>query len=157
MKNIFKVIILIVFVIVITFLGCILFINKNIPNFKETSLYNYINFNYENIDKVVVKTVTLLGENCYKIDNDKGYDVLNSISIKKKSNMSCTDSDFYLEFYFKNGEHRQLYFECENFVYNDVRYLLKDDVVVYREDQLEFDEIKDNIIVISDDYKIKCE
>lgn len=155
MKSVIKIIMSLLLIILITIICCIVFI-PNVPNFKEMSEYKYIDNNKENIYEVIARTVTLLGEHCYKIDKDIGIEILNGISFKKKTNMTCTDSDMYLEFYFKNNEKRVLSFECGNMHYKDEKYILKNEVILYNEDQYVFDDITDGMIVVSEEDKIEC-
>ena len=155
MKKSLKFIIFLILVIFVTIACCFIFI-PDVPKFKESSEYKYLINNKNNVESVVVRTVTLLGERCYKIDNEKGYDILNDISFKKKTNMTCTDSDMYMEFYFKNDNKRILSFECGNLIYRDEKYKLKNEVILYNEDEFVPDKIKNGMIVISNDNLIEC-
>lgn len=155
MKNSLKVIIFLVFVIFVSITCCFIFI-PDVPKFKESSEYKYLIYNENNLESVVVRTVTLLGERCYKIDKEKGYDILNGISFKKKTNMTCTDSDMYMEFNFKNENKCILSFECGNLIYRDEKYKLKNEVILYNEDEFVPGKIKSGMIVISDDDMIEC-
>lgn len=155
MKDIFKVICLIFLIILITVICCFIFI-PNVSKFNETGLYKYIENNKDNVDEVIVRTVTLLGENCYKINILDGYNILNNISFKKKANMTCTDSDMYIEFYFKNNEKRILSFECGNMHYKDEKYELKNEVILYNKDQYVPSKINNGMIIVSDCDKVEC-
>lgn len=155
MKKSLKFILFLVLVIFVTIACCFIFI-PDVPNFKESSEYKYLINNKNNVESVVVRTVTLLGERCYNIDNEKGYDILNDISFKKKINMTCTDSDMYMEFYFKNDNKRILSFECGNLIYRDEKYKLNNEVILYNEDEFVPDKIKNGMIVISNDDLIEC-
>lgn len=155
MRDILKAIVSIILVIVITLICCILFLKPKL-NFKETSEFRYIENNKDNIEEIIVKTVTLLGEHCYKIDTNKGYDILNNIVIKKKSKFGCTDSDMYLEVYFNNGTSKTIFFECENLVYNNIKYELKDNILLVNKDEYMPDKITKNTIIISNKDKINC-
>lgn len=155
MKSILKVVFLLTIVIVITVIGCFIFI-PDVPKFKETSEFKYIDNKKDDVEEVIIRTVTLLGERCYKIESDKGYAVLNIISFKKKVNMTCTDSVMYLEFYFENGEHRELYFECGNLIYKDEKYELKEEIILYNEDEFVPDEITDSMIIVSNANRVEC-
>ena len=128
----------------------------NVSNFNETGLYKYIENNKDNVDQVIVRTVTLLGENCYKINTLDGYNILNNISFKKKTNMTCTDSDMYIEFYFKNNEKRILSFEFGNMHYKDEKYDLENEVILYNRDQYVPDKINNGMIIVSDSNKVEC-
>lgn len=155
MKRITKYLTIIIFAILITLILCFIFI-KDIPNFKETKEYMFIELNKNNIEKVIVKTNTLLGEHCYKIDNKKGYNILSNIEIKKEAKVTCTDSDMYLEFYFKNGKKRTLSFECENLKYNDKKYKLKENIILYNEDNYLPKKVTENMIIISNKDTVNC-
>ena len=155
MKDIFNVICLIFLIILITVICCFMFI-PNVSNFNETGLYKYIENNKDNVDQVIVRTVTLLGENCYKINTLDGYNILYNISFKKKTNMTCTDSDMYIEFYFKNNEKRILSFECGNMHYRDEKYDLENEVILYNKDQYVPDKINNGMIIVFDSNKVEC-
>jgi hypothetical protein len=156
MKDILKIIIPIILVIIITLICCHFFIKPNLLNFKETTEFRYIENNKNNIDEFIIKTVTLLGEHCYKIDINKGYDILNNTIIKKESKSRCMDSDMYLEIYFNNGTNRKILYECENLVYNNIRYELKNQILLVNKDEYMPDKITQNMIIISDKDKIAC-
>ena len=155
LKNIFKVIILLILVIIITLICCILFLKPKL-NFKETNEFVYIENNKDNIKEFIVKTDTLLGEHCYKIDIDKVYEILNNIIIKKESKTRCFDSDMYFEIYFNDGTHKTIFFECENLVYDNIRYELKDNILLVNKDEYIPNKITKNTIIISNEDKIIC-
>ena len=156
MKDILKVIVYIIVIMIITLICLKIFIKQNILNFKETKEFRYIEKNKDNISEFIVKTDTLLGEHCYKIDINKGYDILNNIIIKKEAKYMCTDSDYYLEVYFKNGTNKKILFECENLVYGGIRYQLKDEINLVNKDEYMPDKITKATIIISDEDKVEC-
>ena len=154
-KNIFKAIVSLILVILITLICCILFLKPKL-NFHETNEFIYIENNKDNIKEFIIKINTLLGEYCYKIDIDKGYDILNNIIIKKESNTRCMDSDMYFEIYFNNGISKTIFFECENLVYDNIRYELKENILLVNKDEYIPDKITKNTIIISNEDKITC-
>jgi len=156
MKTILKVIISIFLIIIITLVCCLIFIKPNTLNFQETQEFIYIEKNKNNINEIIIKTDTLLGEHCYKIDINKGYDILNNTIIKKESKYRCMDSDMYLEIYFNDGTNRKILYECENLVYNNTRYELKDTIFLVNKDEYIPDKITKNTIIISNKDKITC-
>ncbi len=95
----------------ITLIYLMLFIKCNVLDFKETKEFKYIQKNKNIIEKIIVRTDTLFREHCYKIDKNKGYNILNIIFIKREVNIHCMDSDTYLEVYFKDGTNRKILFE----------------------------------------------
>ena len=155
MKKIIKYISVIILVILVTLILCITFL-KDIPNFKETKEYIEIKHNKSKIDKVIVRTVGLLGEHCYQIDNKKAYNILENISIKKEKDIRCMDSDKYLDFYFKNNKKITLSFECEFLKYKDKRYKLKEDIIVYNKDEYLPKKITDSMIIVSNKDSVNC-
>lgn len=156
MKNILKFIIPIFLIIIITLICCIIFIKPNLLKFQETEEFRYVENNKDNIDKFIVKTVTLLGKNCYEIDSNKGYNILNDISLKKEVNVKTFDSDMYLEVYFNNDIKKSFYFEGENFVYNNKKYKLKNDIILINKDEYESDKITEDMVIVSNENKIEC-
>lgn len=155
MKDIFKIISVLLLVVLITIISCFIFI-PDVPKFNKTSEYKYIENNKNNLNEVIVRTVTLLGERCYKIDVSEGYNIFKNISFKKKANVTCTDSDMYMEFYFKNDSKRVLQFECGNLLYKGERYELKNKIVLYNSDEYLPDEIDEGMIIISNKDMVQC-
>lgn len=156
MKDSLKVIIPIILVMVITLICCKTFIKPNVPKFQETSDFRYIENNKDNIEMFIVKTNTLLGEHCYKIDIDKGYNVLKNISIKKEIQMTTFDSNMYLEIYFNNGKLKSFYFEGDNLVYNGKKYELNNNVILFNKDNYVPDKTTKTMIIISSKDEIEC-
>lgn len=156
MKDIFKIIAYIISIIFITLIICIFFIKPNQLNFKELSEFKYIDNNKNNIKEINIRTETLLGKHCYKIDIDKGYNTLNNLTIKKQSDIRCTDSDMYIDVYFNNEEKKSFKFECGNFVYNQKRYKLKKQILIYNKDEYLPEKITEDMIIISNEDKVEC-
>lgn len=156
MKNSLKVIVYIILVIIITILLCIIFIKPKVLNFKVTEEYQYIQNNRKNIEEIIIRTNTQLGKICYKLDPKKGYDTINNISIKKETEFWCSDSNLYLEFYFKDGVYKKIYFECENLVYDGINYELKDKILLVNKDEYIPDKVTKGMIFVSNEDKIEC-
>ena len=112
-----KKIIFIFLVMIATLILCFLFIKPKTLNFQNTEEFIYVENHIDDIDKFVIKSVTLLGEHCYLIDISKGYEILKNIDIKKETNMTITDSDRYFEIYFNSGKNLNFKFEGENLEY----------------------------------------
>ncbi len=156
MKDVIKVIIPIILVMIITLLFCKIFIKPKVFNFKETDNFKYIEKNKDNVEQFVVRTITLLGEYCYEINIDKGYNALNNISIKKETNMHTFDSDMYLEIYFKDETLKSFYFEGDNLVYNNKKYELDNKVILVNKDEYMPDKITKGMIIVSDKDRVEC-
>lgn len=103
----------------------VLFWSINKFSLQSTDEFKYVADNIENVDKFVVETDTLLGKHCYLLDTTEGFNALKSVKIKKKVDTLTTDSDTYYKIYFNDGEVKLFKFEGENFVYNDNKYSLK--------------------------------
>lgn len=151
-----KVIVYIFFVVLITLFFCIVFIKPKVLDFKLIDEFQKVNDNKDKIEEMIIRTETLLGKFCYKIDVNKGFKFLNNIVIKKESNSRCMDSDMYLVVYFEDGESEEFYFECGNFVYDGLRYKLKKEIKLYNKDEYIPDIITDDMMIISNDDKIEC-
>ena len=156
MKYSLKATIYIILIIIITLICCILFIKPRIFNFRLTKEYEYIQNNRKYIEKIIIRTKAQLGESCYKLDVKKGYDILDNIDIKKETKFWCSDSDKYLEFYFKDGTYKGIHFQCENLVYDGINYELKDKVILVDKDVYIPDKITKGMIIVSDEDKIDC-
>ena len=156
MKTSLKFITYIILVIVITLILCSIFIKPKTLNFKITNEFQNVQKNRKNIEEIIVRSETLLGRFCYKLDIDKGYEILNNIYIKKQAKMMCTDSDKYLEVYFKDGTNEEFLFECENLVYNGIRYELKDKIMLFNKDEYIPDKITKGMIIVSNEDRIEC-
>ena len=156
MKYTAKIIIYIILIIIVTLIICTFFIKPNPLKFKETNEFKNIEYNKDNIKEINIRTETLIGRYCYKIDIEKGYKLLNNISIKNKTNMICTDSDMYIEVYFNNNTKNTFKFECGNLVYNQDRYKLKNKIKLYNKDEYLPNEITEDMIIISNVDKVEC-
>lgn len=157
MKVSLKVITYIILITIITLILCSIFIKPKTLNFKITNEFQKVQKNRKNIEKIIVRSETLIGKFCYRLDIEKAYDILSNISIKKESKMICTDSDKYLEVYFKDGTNEEFFFECENFVYNGIRYELKDKIALFNKDEYIPEKITKGMIIVSNEDKIECE
>ena len=77
-KNIkkYKEIIIILFLMLITLILCITISNPKHLKFNETSEYIYIQNHKQEIDKIILKAYTMLGEKAYLIDTKEGLDFI---------------------------------------------------------------------------------
>ena len=156
MKTSLKVICYIILVIIITLICCFIFIKPKTFNFKLTNEFQKVQKNKNNIEEIIVRLDTQMGKFCYKLDIDKGYNILNNISVKGEAKMMCTDSDKYLEFYFEDGTDEVFYFECENLVYYGMRYELKDKFILVNKDEYLPDKITKDMIIVSNKDRVEC-
>lgn len=156
MKTSLKVIIYVILVILITLILCSIFIKPKTLNFKITNEFQNVQKNKNNIEEIIVRSETLLGKFCYKLDIEKAYDILNNIYIKREAKMTCTDSNKYLEVYFKNGTNEEFFFECENLVYNGIKYELKDKIILFNKDEYIPNKITKGMIIVSDKDRVDC-
>lgn len=124
----YKVLFLIIIVMIITLVICITISKLRHIKFSQINEYVYYHNHKEEIDKIELRTYTLLGEKCYLIDNTKVIDFLDNLKIKKKANYITTDSDALLMIYFKTGIKKELSFEAGNFKYENQRYELNKDI-----------------------------
>ena len=74
----------------------------------------------------------------------------------KETKFWCSDSDKYLEFYFKDGTYKGIHFQCEYLVYDGINYELKDKVILVDKDVYIPDKITKGMIIVSDEDKIDC-
>lgn len=156
MKYIFKIIIPIVLVAILTLILCFIFIKPKTLNFKATNEFQNVQKNKNNIEEVILRQETLLGRFCYKLDVQDGYDILNNIYIEREAKITCTDDDKYLEFYFKDGTNEEFFFECENLVYYGIKYELKDKIILVDKEQYLPDKITKGMIAISNKDRVEC-
>lgn len=124
----YKLVILIFLVMPITLIICM-----QIPKFKhikfnQTREYIYYNSHKDEIDKIVLKTYTLLGEKCYLINNEIGKDFIENLKIKKEINYTITDSNASLYMYYNSSQIKQFNFESGNFKYENKKYEVNNDV-----------------------------
>ncbi len=124
----YKVLLLIFLVMILTLIICITISKLKHIKFNQTNEYIYYHNHKEEIDKIELRTYTLLGEKCYLIDNTKVIDFLDNLKIKKKANYITTDSDALLMIYFKTGIKKEFSFEAGNFKYENQRYELNKDI-----------------------------
>ena len=97
MKKIFLLIIL------LSLTGCI----KKEFTFDDVKDYIFVKDNKENIEKIVLKTDTLLGEKCYLLNTEEAYSLLNNIIIFEETNQHVTDSNFYVMVHFNDNIKRK--------------------------------------------------
>lgn len=155
MKRYIKYILTVFLTMILTLYLCTLYKKSKILNFKETMDYNYIENNKNKIDKIILKTDTLLGEHCYLIDNS-AINTLKNIEIKKETNMKITDSDKYYQIYFKTGKVITIKFEGENLEYDGKKYILKNQIVDYKKEIFLPEKIDEYMIIFSQDDEIEC-
>lgn len=151
-----KIVIRIILVILITIICCIFLIKPKVFNFKLTKEYEYIMNNKKDIDKIIIRNNSQLGMSCYKLDIEKGYDILNNINIKKETELWCSHSDVYLEFYFNNGIYKEIHFDCGNLVYDDINYELINEFILVNKDDFILDKITNGMVIVSNNEKIDC-
>ena len=156
MKDIFKIIISIIIVAVITFVLCIIFIKPKVLSIKATKEYEYIQNNKKNIEKVIIRNEGQLGTSCYELEKTKAYEILNNIEIKRESKIWCSGGKKYLEFYFKDGIKKEFRFDCESLVYDNVYYELEEEILLVNKDEYMSDKITKCMIVVSDEDEIEC-
>jgi len=156
MKDGLKIVIYIILVMLITFILCCIFIKPKVLNIKEIEEYKYIQKNKINIKEVIIRNETQLGIGCYKLDTNKAYEILNNIEIKKEAKIWCSGENKYLEFYFNDGTNKEFYFECVNFVYDNVYYELKEEVILVNKDEYMPGEITKGMIIVSNEDIIEC-
>lgn len=118
----YKVIFLIVGIMVVTLGLCFFFIKPRVLNFKNINEYTYFENHIADVDKIVLKTYTLIGEKSYLIDKEVGIDFLNNLKIKKETNYTITDSNASLFVYYKSEEKTIFNFEYNNFVYSNKKF-----------------------------------
>lgn len=100
---------IIILILLLSLTGCT---NKEF-DFKETEDIKFIKENKENIDKIVLKTITLLGEKCYLMNTEEAYNFLDNITIKSETNEYITDSNSYIMVHFNENIKNKYYFEKE--------------------------------------------
>lgn len=110
-----------VFVILIMILlsGCS---KKELLDFQEISEMEYINENKSAISSVVVHKTTLGSNDCYSIDIEEAYQIINEIEIIKKSNISVTDDYLSIIFEFNDEIEKTISFEGKYLVNNNKNY-----------------------------------
>ena len=156
MKISLKIFIYVTIIIFITLILCIVFIKPKTLNLKVTEEYEYIQKNKKNIEEVIIRNDAQLGTNCYKLDTNKAYEILNNIEIKKETKMWCSSGTMHLEFKFNDGTKKSFYFDCENLVYDNTHYELKEDVILVNKDEYIPDKITNTMIVVENKDEVEC-
>ena len=151
-----KVIIGIFLVILITLICCMIFIKPKLFDFKVTEEYEYIQNNKKDIEEIIVRNNSHMGESCYKLDVENGYDFFNNMDIEKETELWCSGTQLYLEFYFKDGIYKEIHFECENLVYDGIKYKLKDKVILVNKDEYIPDKITKGMIIVLNKDRVDC-
>jgi hypothetical protein len=124
----YKPLLLVLIIMIITLTSCFIFIKPKTLKFKNTNEYIYFENHINDIDKIELKTYTLLGITSYKIDNKIGKDFLLNLKIKKETDYTITDSDASLIIYYKSGKKTTFNFEYNNFKYKQKKYKVNNDV-----------------------------
>ena len=78
------------------------------------------------------------------------------IIIKKETKMWCSSGTMHLEFKFNDGTKKSFYFDCENLVYDNTHYELKEDVILVNKDEYIPDKITNTMIVVENKDEIEC-
>jgi len=157
-------------IILLSLTGCI----KKEFTFNDVKDYIFIKDNKENIEKIVLKTNTLLGEKCYLLNTEEAYNLLDSITIVEETTEHVTDSDFYVMVHFNENIKRKYYFEKQrlyeekivktfwfegsNLVHSGKKYKLEKGPIFFtNENEVPEDIDKENNIVISAEREVQCE
>jgi len=157
-------------IILLSLTGCI----KKEFTFNDVKDYIFIKDNKENIEKIVLKTNTLLGEKCYLLNTEEAYNLLDSITIVEETTEHVTDSDFYVMVHFNENIKRKYYFEKQrlyeekivktfwfegsNLVHSGKKYKLQKGPIFFtNKDDIPEDIDKENNIVISAEREVQCE
>lgn len=157
-------------IIIVLLTGCI----KKEFTFEDVKDYKFVKDNKENIEKIVLKTDTLLGEKCYLLNTDEGYDLLENIIILEETTEHVTDSDFYVMVHFNENIKRKYYFEKQrlyeekivktfwfendNLVHSGKNYKLEKRPLFFtNKDDVPEDIDKENNIVIVAEREVECE
>ena len=161
---------IIILILLLSLTGCV----KKEFDFKETSDFKFVKENKENIEKIVLKTATLLGEKCYLLDKEEAYNLLDNITIKYETNEHITDSNSYIMVHFNENIKNKYYFEKEklyeekivksfwfestHLVYSGKKYVLEKEPLFFinREDVPKDIENELNTVLIAKE-EIECE
>lgn len=100
---------IIILILLLSLTGC----TKKEFDFKETDDFKFVQENKENIEKIVLKTVTLLGEKCYLVNTEEAYNLLDNITIKHETLEYISDSNSYIMVHFDENIKNKYYFEKE--------------------------------------------
>ena len=142
--------------------------------FEDVKDYKFVKDNKENIEKIVLKTNTLLGEKCYLLNTEEAYSLLDNITIVEETNEHVTDSNFYVMVHFNDNIKRKYYFEKQrlyeekivktfwfegsNLVHSGKNYKLeKGPIFFINKNDVPEDIDKENNIVIVAEREIQCE
>lgn len=124
----YKSILIIFLVMLITLTLCIFIPKFRHIKFNQTNEYIYYHNHKEELDKIVLKTYTLLGEKCYLIEKAKGKDFIENLKIEKERSYTITDSNASLYMYYNSGEVKIFDFEANNFKYESKKYEVSKEV-----------------------------
>lgn len=102
-----------IIIVLISLTGCF---GNNLLKFQDIDEIKYINENKDNISSIVVHKVTLGSNDCYNVDIDEGYEVINKIIITKKSNIFVTDDYLSYTFKFNDDTSKTVNFEGDYLV-----------------------------------------
>ena len=78
------------------------------------------------------------------------------IEITKETTKWCSGGIMQLKFNFNDEITKDFYFECENLIYDNIHYELKDDVILFNKDVYIPDKITKGMIIVSNKDKIEC-
>lgn len=164
MKKVFLLILL------LSITGCI----KKEFTFDDVKDYVFIKDNKENIEKIVLKTDTLLGERCYLLNTDEALNLLDNIIISEETTEHVTDSNFYVMVHFNENIKRKYYFEKQrlyeekivktfwfegsNLVHSGKNYKLEKGPLFFtNKDDVKENIDKENNIVIIAEREVQCD
>ncbi len=111
--------ILFIAVALISITGCK---TKDLLSFQDIQEIKYINENKASISSIVVHKTTLASNDCYKVDVEEAYKIINNIKIIKKSNIFVTDDYLSYIFIFNDETKKSVYFEGKYLVTNKESY-----------------------------------
>ena len=94
-------------IILLSLCGCI----KKEFTFKDVKDYIFIKDNKENIEKIVLKTDTLLGEKCYLLNTEETFEFLDNINKLEETSEYVSDSNYYVMVHFNDNIDKKYYFE----------------------------------------------
>lgn len=164
MKKIFLLILL------LSVTGCV----KKEFTFEDVKDYVFVKDNKEDIEKIVLKTNTLMGEKCYLLNTEEAYSLLDNIIISEETTEHVTDSDFYVMVHFNENIKRKYYFEKQrlyeekivktfwfegsNLVHSGKNYKLEKGPIFFtNKDDVPEDIDKENNVVIVAEREVQCE
>lgn len=161
---------ILILVLLLSLTGCM----KKEFTFNDVKDYMFVKDNKENIEKIVLKTNTALGEKCYLLNTDEAYNLLENITIVEETTEHTTDSDFYVMVHFNENikrkyyfEKRRLYeekivktfwFEGTNLVHSGKKYKLEKEPIFFtNKNEIPEDIDKENNHIIVAEREIQCE